>query len=192
MLHRKERFIITAIEIIDELGIQNLSTRELARRQDISDATLFRHFKSKNELLVAVLDHYTKFDDDIYKSIKLKKLPPKEAIFYYFNSYLEYYENYPAITSIMHLFDFFRYEPDLDHIVKNILENRLYNLKNLLEDMQKSEDLPSHVNPQELACILSGTFRNKCLKWRLLDRNFSLKEETLSIIETILNAFGLK
>ena len=47
ILHRKEQLILTAIEIIDEIGIQRLTTREIAKRQQISEATIFRHFKIK-------------------------------------------------------------------------------------------------------------------------------------------------
>ena len=103
ILHRKERLIITAIEVIDELGIQGLSTREIARRQDVSEATLFRHYKNKNELLLGVLDHFSKFDNEILQSAKLKNLSAEEAIVYFITSTVEYYENYPAITSIMQI-----------------------------------------------------------------------------------------
>ncbi|MDD4730008.1 MAG: NAD(+)--rifampin ADP-ribosyltransferase [Dysgonamonadaceae bacterium] len=69
MLHRKERLIRTAIEIVDEIGIQGLTTKEIAKRQDVSEATLFRHFASKNELLKAVLDYCAlNINDDNVKS----------------------------------------------------------------------------------------------------------------------------
>jgi AcrR family transcriptional regulator len=75
-LHRKDRLILTTIDIIDELGIQSLSTREIAKREGVSEATLFRHFKSKNDLLAAVLEYYSKFDDDIYQTTGINKLKP--------------------------------------------------------------------------------------------------------------------
>lgn len=128
ILHRKERLIITAIEVIDELGIQGLSTREIARRQDVSEATLFRHYKNKNELLLGVLDHFSKFDNEILQSAKLKNLSAEEAIVYFITSTVEYYENYPAITSIMQIFDVLRYDNELSDKVKqpNIHNKKSY------------------------------------------------------------------
>jgi AcrR family transcriptional regulator len=109
VLDRKEQLTLTAIEIIDELGIQNLTTRQIAQRQDISEATLFRHFKNKKELLASVLDYFVQFDTDILQSTKLHNLRPTQALIYLITSYAEYYENYPAISSILQIYNFLLY-----------------------------------------------------------------------------------
>ena len=77
ILHRKILLIITTIDIIDELGIQGLSTREIAKRQGVSEATIFRHYKNKNELLLAVLDYFSQFDEDIFQSTRIKRIGTK-------------------------------------------------------------------------------------------------------------------
>lgn len=187
ILHRKDRIIISTIEIIDDLGIQGLSTREIARRQDVSDATLFRHFKSKNDLLIAVLDYFCKFDADIFQSTILKGLDPKDAIIYYITSHTEYYENYPAITSILQILDVLRYEPELTDKVKDILSTRTNHLKQLVENAQKTGDICTEEDSENLADLISGFCREICLKWRINGRNFSLKERTLSTLEIVLN-----
>lgn len=190
ILHRKERLIITTIEIIDELGIQGLSTREIARRQGISEATLFRHFKSKNELLATVLEYFSKFDTDIFQSARLKELSYKEAITYVINSHVEYYENYPAMTSIMQVFDVLRYEPELADKVKNILNNRTGFIKQLIEDAQMAGQIRPDADSENLSDIISGFCRELCLKWRLDGRKFSLRERTLSTLGMVLDAFS--
>lgn len=188
ILHRKERLIITAVEIIDDLGIQGLSTREIAKRQEVSEATLFRHFKNKNELLVAVLDYFAKFDLDIYNSAKLKK--PEEVIHFFIKSYAEYYENYPAITSILQIFDVLRYEPDLKDKVIEIYDNRNKYLSQLIEEVQQKGVLRSDVNNEVLANIILGTNREICLKWRIHGKYFSLRSEVLSVLNEILRTFA--
>lgn len=189
LLHRKERLIISTIEIIDELGIQGLSTREIAKRQGVSEATLFRHFNSKSELLLAVLEFFSKFDQDIFQSAILKKLPPREAITYMITAYTEYYENYPAITSIMQVFDVLRNEPKLTEKVKIILYNRNNNIKQFIEDAQKSGEIRPDIDSENLSVMIWGFCRELCLKWRIEEQGFSLKERTLSTLEMVLNAF---
>jgi AcrR family transcriptional regulator len=44
-----------ATEILNRVGIQGATTREIARRAGVNEVTLFRHFKSKEQLLRAVL-----------------------------------------------------------------------------------------------------------------------------------------
>lgn len=191
ILHRRDRLIITTIEIIDELGIQGLSTREIAKRQDVSEGTIFRHYKNKNELLIAVLDYYAQFDEEIFNSTKLMGLSSKEAIKYLFKAMAEYYENYPAITSIMHMLDVLRYEHDLSDKVKSIVQKRNHILRQLVEEAQQRGEIKKDINCDNLSLVLSGFFRELCLKWRLEDRNFSLKEKTLLALDMLLDTFSL-
>jgi Transcriptional regulator len=48
-IKRKDRIILTCIEIISDLGFQGLSTKEITQRQNISDGTLYKHFKRKKK-----------------------------------------------------------------------------------------------------------------------------------------------
>lgn len=189
LLHRRDRLLITAIEIIDEIGIQGLSTREIAKRQGVSEATLFRHYKSKNELLLAVLDYFSQFDGDIFCSTKLKKHTPKEAIYYFIGATVEYYENYPAITSIMQLMDVLRYETDLSDKVNEIYKRRIAIFKQLIMEAQLSGEICPEIDSENLSVMISGFCREICLKWRLEDRKFSLKQRTLSTLDMLLDAF---
>lgn len=192
ILHRKEKLIITTIEIIDELGIQKLSTREIARRQGVSEATLFRHYKSKNELLGAVLDYFSQFDDDIYQSTVIRKLSSMEAIVFLIKLYSEYYENYPAITSIMQIFDVLRYEEDLTNKINGIINKRQGFIKQLVEEAQKDGDINRDFDSDEIADIINGLCREICLKWRLENRKFSLSKRTLSALHIFLDSIKMK
>ena len=190
LLHRKERLILTTIEIIDDLGIQGLSTREIARRQNISEATLFRHFKSKNDLLLAVLEYFSKFDTDIFESVRLKNINPNEAIIYTVSLYMEYYQNYPAITSIMQLFDVLSRESELTHKVKDILKSRNSFMKQLVEEAQKVGKINSLIDSESVADMIIGFCREIILKWRLNERDFPLRERSLLTVKMLLNALS--
>lgn len=187
-LHRKESLIITAIDIIDELGIQGLSTREIARREGVSEATLFRHYSNKKELLRAVLDYFCKFDYDIFQSAELMKLKPCDSIRFFVELSVEYYENYPAITSIMQVFEAVRYESDLEEKIKEILNNRTGFIQQLIEKAKEEGELSKDINSEDLADLISGLCREICLKWRIIDRDFSLKERTMETLDMVLNS----
>lgn len=186
ILHRKERIIITTIDIIDEIGILSLSTREIARRQGVSEATLFRHFKSKNDILIAVLDYFSQFDTDIYQSTILKKLKPIDAVIYYVTANTEYYENYPAITSIMQIFDVLKGEQGLTDKINEIKNRSTHYLKLLIEEAQLVGNLRVEIDSEILALMISGLCREICLTWRLSGKNFSLKEKTLIALKLLL------
>src|ERR1700688_155868 len=51
----RERLLDAATETLNRRGIQGATTREIARRAGVHEVTLFRHFKSKEQLLRVIL-----------------------------------------------------------------------------------------------------------------------------------------
>ena len=191
LLHRKEAIILTTIEVINEFGIQGFSTREVAKRQGISEGTIFKHFKSKNKLMLAILDHYSQYDADIIESIMLKKLRPIESINYLINVYAEYYQNYPQITAITQAYDELSCDPELTSKVKEIFSNRSVFMKALIDAAQKAGEISASIESEKLSDIIWGSIMTICLKWRLSGYDFPLKEYILTTIKMILDAFTL-
>lgn len=188
-LSRKERIIITAIEVIDELGIQGLSVREVAKRQNMSSATMFNHFKTKSDLIIAVLEHYSQYDSAIIKVIGNQKILGVKAILYTVEAFISFYESYPPITSIMHSYDVLRREPDLmDKVIEIYTQRDLY-MKQLIEEAQQLGELRGDFNSNYFTDVILGTCRSICLKWRIGGYKFSLKEQTVYAITMILDSF---
>jgi AcrR family transcriptional regulator len=51
----RQRLIIAALTVFAENGFHAATTREIARRAGVNEVTLFRHFRTRDELLKAVL-----------------------------------------------------------------------------------------------------------------------------------------
>lgn len=190
-LHRKESVILTAIEIIDELGIQGLSTREIAQRQGISEGTLFRHFASKNDIILAVLDYYAKYDKDIFQSVTLKGLKMKESIIYLVDSYTTYYENYPAITAVMQMYGALLANVDFAERTKSIIDGRKKIFQCVIQAGKDAGELSADIDSNILAAIMLGAFGRICLEWRLSGYSFSLRVKTQMAADMLLKAFCL-
>jgi len=190
LLPTKEGLILATIEVISERGLQGLTTKEVAKRQGISESTIFKHYKTKNELLFAVLDHFSQFDQAIIESMKDKKLRPKEAIMYFVDSYVTYYSNYPQITAIIHAYEGFLREPELSNRIKGIFNNRICNIRLLIEEAKSHNEFKVDLDSENLASIIIGLERVVSLKWRINNYNFSLKDHTLSALKMLLDLFS--
>lgn len=192
ILHRRDKLIITTIDLIDELGIQGLSTKEIAKREGVSEATLFRHFKSKNDLLAAVLDYFSKFDEDIFQSARYRKSDPKEAILFFIGLSTEYYENYPAITAIIHILDVLRYDNELKGKVEAIYSQRLNYITLLVKDARAKGYMRGDTDAEAVGEIISGLCREINLMWRIEGKKFPLKERTVSALQLLLDRVFIK
>jgi AcrR family transcriptional regulator len=52
----RERMLAAALEIVLDVGVHDFTIDEVARRSGVAKTTIYRHFESRNELLVAALD----------------------------------------------------------------------------------------------------------------------------------------
>lgn len=192
LLNRKVGIVLATVDAIDQYGIHMLSTREVAKRVGISEPTIYKHFKTKNELLLAVLDHFAHYDEDIIYSIRARHLKPVDAIISFIDLYALYYENYPAITALTQIFDVLRCDPDLSEKVKKIFFSRINFLEELIKQAQDEGEINVEANSKDLATTIIGIKRELCLSWRISGFDFPLRERIIATLKMILTAFTAK
>lgn len=186
ILSRKDRIIISALDIIEQLGFQGLSTKELAARQGIAESALYRHFRSKDEIVVAVLEYYAKFDQSIFNTARQTALVAKEKIIYVITAYAEYHENYPALTAILCSYDSLRCNAVTQEVIKDTFFYRTNALAELVAEGQAQREIGTQFAADEIAEIIFGIYHFEVLKWRASDYQFSFKDRVVSIIKKFL------
>jgi AcrR family transcriptional regulator len=192
MIPRKERIVFTAIDVMNELGVQALSTKKIAEYEKISESTVFKHFENKNMLLLAVLNFYAKFDLDIIESIKIKALKGVDGVNYFTDAFTNYYQNYPAITAITQGLDEMRYIEPLAARVEEIITIRSNCMLSLLEEAQENNEIDPDVSAELLVDIVTGTINGIVRRWRLTDYEFPLKERCSIALSYILKPIKVR
>ena len=187
---RRDSIIMAAVDIIDESGIKGLSTKEIAAKQGISESILYKHFKSLDEVLTAVIEYFSQFDVMIINTVLKRDIPVKEKVLEYTRSFIELYESYPALASIL-----LNYEPLMhyDHIrpkITEIITRRAGFIEQVIEAGQRTGEISSRFTPQELTDIIKGTIRTMILRWKMSGYSFPLKDSLLETIQKVLDQYG--
>ena len=185
-LTRKEQIILSTIELIDELGINNLSINEIAKKENITEGGLYRHFRSKEEIIIEAIRYYSHFDDKIINTIKKNNPDSKSAIIFLLTSLSEYYENYPEISAIHCSFESLIYEQNIGKEVSLIMDRRSDFLISLIEKGKQSGEFEDSINSKDLANIILGSFKYLVFQWRIEKYKFPLKVKTLDTLNIIL------
>lgn len=188
-LERKERIILSTIDLMNEYGTQSVSTKKIAVREGITEAAIFKHFPKKDDLLLAVLDYFTKYDNDIYESAKLREMSPFEAITFYVDMYSSYYQSYPAITVILTSLSEIKYNSNLAEKVQNIIEIRKSFFREYIKKAQENNEIPIGMNSDILVDVFLGTMNEICFEWRMSGFSFSLKEKCVSAVQLLIYSF---
>lgn len=189
LIKRRESIIVSTIQTLNAVGLQNLSTKLIANQEGVSEGTLFRHFKTKSEIMLAVVDHFSQYDDAIIETCGQKNFSPLEAIRYFYNAYVEYYQNYPEITVVIQAYDSLMCDPELSPKVSSIIYKRSDFMIKTIQAAMDQKLIRAKLDPVVLENILTGGSKEICLKWRMNKYNFSIKEKTAEMVELILNGF---
>lgn len=191
-LSRKEEIILTTIDLMDELGIANVSIKEIAKREKVTDAALYRHFRSKEEIFLGVLEYYMKYDEYIFHTLREQEKPVREKVSGYFRLYAEYFENYPAITSILGMYQILLYQPEFEKIIRRIIEKRTGFLTELFAAGVQKGEFNDNAVLDNMVFVFMGTFEKIIYMWRLNRYQFSIKERTEEVIEELLGLYDKK
>ena len=189
-INRKDSVVITTIGIISELGIQALTSKEIAKREKISEGTLFSHFNNMNEIILAVLDYHSELDTSIIETVELKNLPPLEAITLFASIYAENYENYPESTCLLNISAMLLHQGELVNQAENLINKRIVYFRLLLEKAKKCEDINPAIDSEILTDIMAGSFLAIVYRWRKSEYAFKFKEQILNTLEVFINAFS--
>lgn len=189
LIKRRESIIVSTIQTLNAVGLQNLSTKMIANQEGVSEGTLFRHFKTKTDIMLAVVDHFSQYDDAIIETCRRKSLSPLEAIRYFYNAYAEYYQNYPEITVVVQAYDSLMCDAELSERVSAIIYKRSDFIVETIKDAIDQKIIRMNLDPTALENILTGGSKEICLKWRMSRYSFSIKEKTAEMVEMLLSGF---
>ena len=187
-LKRKEKIIISAIDILDELGTQGLTTKEIARRQGITEPAVYRQFAGKRDIILAILEKFSEFDRRIENTILEQSMPALEGLLFYTRSYAEYYENYPQIAAVLFSYDMYRNEPETAEKMRRIVESRSRFVSGLVKAGQEAGVISSRLSHEDFADIILSLIWSLTFSWKVGGCRGSLKEKLLAGISTVLNA----
>ncbi len=186
-LKRKERIVITAIDILNEAGINGLTTKEIAKRHDITEPAIYRQFSGKREIIRAILDRYSAYDEVIKNTIVDNQILGKAGIKYFTKAYAEYYQNYPEITTVMFSFDTFKYDEETNEEMQKIVKDRYDLLFDLVSDAISRKEIETKKEVQALTDGIFSVIWSTTFLWRMQNCSFDVKERIILAVDNILD-----
>ena len=179
---RKDRIISSAFEIISHSGLSSLTTHNLALKENMSDALLYRYFGSINEVLVEVVDYYARFDNSIRQTVSAKQVTNIQKIKDYFEAYATYYENYYAISTLMLQYEELLHNTDTrEKITKCITERQLF-LEELFDKAIAEHEITTLFSGFDLATQVTGVLMAYILKRRIVYIKTTFKQEFMGFL----------
>lgn len=186
MIGRKDRILISAIELLEQEGVSGVTTKNLARLQGVTEPALYRQFNSKQDILMSIVEEYGMYDQKIMNTIKESSLKGKDAILFYLKRYCELFQNYSELTTVMFSMDLYQYNEDTKVYMSNLLRERLNFLEVVIFESDELLKNKQGLNPLELSSVINGLIFSTVYEWRILQKTFDLEERLTSVFNKLL------
>ncbi len=184
---RQIEIMEAATNRISRFGIQNLTIKTLAEDIGLSEPALYRHFKSKNEILYSLLEYFKVEMKIRIQSILIKETATEaDKLRAIFNSQLQTFVNKPAIVSVIFAESIFHYEENLSNKVSEIMDMMQDYVKKNVKQGQENGQYNKLMGASTLTTIIIGGMRMTVLKWKLSGHKSDLIKDGKAVLDGIL------
>ena len=178
---------------IDTYGIQNLTIKNLAADIGLSEPALYRHFKSKNDILLGLLNYFITGMKNSIQSLPFKSNKTEgDKLRAIFNSQLQTFINKPAIVSVIFAESIFHFDNSLSNNVSEIMDLMHQYVKTNIEKGQRNGTYNKLIGASTLTTIILGGMRMTVLKWKISGHKSNLMEDGTAVLEGILKMIEKK
>lgn len=186
---RQTEIMDQAVLLIAENGIQGLTVRNLARRIGVSEPALYRHFESKTDILLGILDRFALSSQGMRAMLSRADCPCLDQLEVFMVMILSQFQQRPEITAVIFAEEIFQNEPRLTEKVADIMRKHQESLLVVLTRGQACGMIRGDVPAEGLTLLIQGGIRLLVSRWRMAGYDFDLVEEgrgLLAVLRTLL------
>lgn len=184
---RQIEIMEAATNRISEHGIQNLTIKNLAADIGLSEPALYRHFVSKNEILLSILEFFrSEMEGRLMASSNIQHDQAGDELRSIFNKQLQTFTQKPAIVSVIFAESIFHFDKTLSNKVNEIMDLMHGYVLNNITLGQKNNQYSKLIGPSVLTTLLLGGIRMTVLKWKLSGHKSNLIKNGNAVLEGVL------
>ena len=190
---RQIEIIEAATKRIDEHGIQDLTIKTLAADLNLSEAALYRHFKSKNEILLGLLTYFIEeMKGRLDVILSNKDRSPSELLKALFDSQLKTFVQKPSVVSVIFSESIFQFNKELSSTVSSMMELMQNHIESIVKKGQADGSFSKIVGVSTTTTIIMGGMRITVLKWKLSGHKSDLIKDGNKVLNGILKMVETK
>ncbi len=182
---RQTQIIETSIEIISQKGIQGLTIKNLSKKIGISEPAIYRHFDSKTEILLTILNNFKEMATFLGGLMKDNNSSAAEKIEFMFSRIIDVFSETPSLISVIFSEEIFKNEEILKKKIVEIMDMNEEIIEQIIQKGQNKGEVRTDINYKNLALIVMGTLRLRVKRWDLKDYRGDLKKESNDLINSL-------
>ncbi|MCX6278259.1 MAG: TetR/AcrR family transcriptional regulator [Bacteroidetes bacterium] len=188
---RQVEIIEAASRILTLEGVGGLTIKNLAKEMKFSESAIYRHFTSKEEIIIAMLTFLADSIDQRLSNISGSS-DPEEHFKALFREQFRFFDLHPQF--VVAVFSDGLME-ETQRINDAILKLMSIKMKHLMPDIMEGQQkgvFTNAITTDEMVHIVMGAFKLQMFKWRTANFQFDLKQSGENMIQSILTLIRTK
>lgn len=180
---RQLEIIESAGRILSSSGVSGLTTKRLAQEMDFSESALYRHFSSKEKIIIALLQHIATELDKRYTMVCEEVESPDARFKRIFQAQFDFFYQNPHFAVAVFSEGLMAENETINKAVTNIMDVKQKHLTPVLLAGQKQGFFTKELKAEMILHIVMGSVRLLLFKWRVADFGFDLRKKGKELME---------
>jgi AcrR family transcriptional regulator len=176
-LVRREQIVQAALSLIGSHGLRRLSVASLARRVGLVPSALYRHFKGKDEVIEAVLQHIRDSLQENVRSVRAETTDPLERLRRLLMRHLAMVMDNGALPRIVFSEDVYAGRPSRRARMFAGIRTYLDEVAAIVRQGQTDGQIRPDVDPQTVATLFLGLIQPGAILWHMSDGAFDVTRD---------------
>ncbi len=185
LTERQREIIDVAIEIIATRGIQNLTIKNISMKIGFSEPAVYRHFKSKTEILLSILSMFEDRIQEFIARLNSDKSSSLGKLNLICTNHFNTFSDNPVMASVIFSEEIFQDEKKLAEKIYSIMNINFEFMKTIIEKGVESKEIRSDIEVEQLTMIIMGSLRLIIKRWTLSNYSFDLKSDGKKLWESL-------
>lgn len=189
---RQYEIIEAAGKILTQSGVSGLTIKNLAKEMNFAESAIYRHFASKEQIIIALLDYLASSMDERYNNAISSEQSPEEKFTTLFQNQFLFFKKYPHFVVAVFSDGLMEESQRINETILKIMGVKMKHLMPVIMEGQQKKVFTNAITSDELIQIVMGTFRLQMYKWRVANFQFDIVRNGDNIIQSLLTLIKTK
>jgi AcrR family transcriptional regulator len=182
---RQLEIIEAAGKILTASGVSGLTIKNLAKEMQFSESAIYRHFKSKEDIIIAMLNYLANNIDKRLANLN-SSLTPEEKFKALFAEQFRFFKLNPHFVVAVFSDGLMEESQVINEALLKLMNVKIKHLMPIIMEGQQKGIFTNAITTDELMHIIMGTFKLQMFKWRIANFEFDIKRSGENMVQSIL------
>lgn len=182
---RQKEIITASLNIISQKGLDYLTIATLSKSLKVTEGALYKHFKSKDEIISAVAEYTQQKFTEVIEYITKSSLSGMKKLKEIFIERCRVISTNPEMIMMMNSMSVFAGYQDLSVIIIKSVDAYKKTVMNVIVECQTKKVIDPSIDPEHIFSIITGTLHYFITRWQKRHGAFDLVIEGEKLWKTV-------